>query len=109
MGTAHNQFMKHYVLNEQGEPRAVETLLEWGEWFENYDSQRIVKQEQRGRYYVSTIFLGIDHGWRHPRPVLWETVVFNHKGHSVRMKRCGGTREQAEAMHAAMIKKLGNL
>ena len=40
-----------------------------------------------GDYRVSTIFLTVDHNFEEGPPVLWETVVFSGKGHSVYEKR----------------------
>lgn len=56
--------------------------MEWAEYFEKKD--RILKQEQVGpsheagvAYWVSTVFLGIDHNFSmEGPPVLFETMIF---------------------------------
>jgi hypothetical protein len=56
---------------------------------------------------VSTVFLGLDYSFEHHGrgPILWETMVFGGPLDE-EMDRCGGTREQAEAMHAAMVERV---
>ena len=58
-------------------PVPCEDLMEWAEWFENADKERVVVQEYIGDYQVSTVFLGLDHSWRDDEPpLLFETMVF---------------------------------
>lgn len=63
-----------YKLDAQNRAVPVEDLLEWGKWFEEND--RVVAQDYAGVFKISTVFLGLDHGWDGP-PVLWETMIFN--------------------------------
>lgn len=57
-----------------------------------------------GEAKVSTVFLGFDHGWE-GEPVLWETMVFGGPLDQ-EQDRCSGSREQALAMHAAMVERV---
>lgn len=52
-------------------------LFGWARALGRRDRARIVAQTQVGERWISTVFLGIDHGWgqRHA-PVLWETMIF---------------------------------
>lgn len=50
--------------------------LEWAKWLETAD--RHVKNEYVGNYWVSTVFLGIDHNFYGGDPILFETMVFDH-------------------------------
>lgn len=53
-------------------------VCEFSRWFETAD--RIVKQEQVGRFWVSTVFLGIDHRFEEPGPPLvFESAVFTRQ------------------------------
>lgn len=71
------------------QPVPVEDVFEWGEWLEGAD--RSVCQTRIGRWFVSTVFLGIDHNFHMPfapdgspvdhRPVLFETMVFTAVDH----------------------------
>ncbi len=80
--------MRHYIL-VNGEPKGTEDILEYCQWFENSDQERIIKQTtvptKNGEIFVSTVFLGIDHnfsalvcrmGDKQHEPVLWETMIF---------------------------------
>lgn len=70
-----------YILNDHI-PVAVYDALEWGMWYESADEKRIVKQEiVEGGAKISTVFLGIDHGFSWlpsgtGKPLLFETMVF---------------------------------
>jgi len=52
--------------------------IEWGRWFQ--DADRIVKRDDlkcgENAILVSTVFLGLDHGWGEGKPILFETMVF---------------------------------
>jgi len=76
-----------YILDDDGNPVPAKSLLAWGEWFETHRHEKIVAQDQIGIAFVSTVFLGLDHGagflvrtgQLDPltyKPVLWETMVF---------------------------------
>jgi hypothetical protein len=67
--------MKYFILDRRGVPKEA-TLEEWASWFEG--GKRIVKHTYvMGVVLVSTIFLGMDHGFGYSeRPVLWETMIF---------------------------------
>ena len=95
--------LKHWILDDKGRPVSV-GLLEWAEWFGT--AERIIAQETIAQNWISTIFLGIDHdfGMRGP-PILWETMTFGAKLNQ-EMRRCAGSKEQAEAMHEEMVKSV---
>lgn len=58
-------------------PVPVEDLLEWARWIEENNDERIVRQEDIGPYWVSTVFLGLDHDFSEQGPpLLFETMVF---------------------------------
>lgn len=107
-------------------------LLLWGRWFEEHCKERIVKQENVGDVWISTVFLALDHGFffsttKYVPPVLFETMVFPRDrlrwllrclrflGVRWRMRRKESMRElalarcstwdEAEAQHAAMVER----
>lgn len=95
-----------YILNKDGEPLLEPDLMTWGKAFEKA-SDRIVKQEHIGDLFVSTVFLGLDHSFGDGPPILWETMVFKKGTYDdLKMDRCSGTREQALAMHQAMVERV---
>lgn len=67
-----------YVLDGNGEPVRVDDFLEWAKWLAAHERiHRHVRYTQiSADIYVSTMFIGIDHGWWSPKPVLWETMIF---------------------------------
>ena len=96
----------HWILNADHTVSPAE-LLEWAAWFEaaSKNGTRIVKQEQAGPYFISTVFLGTNHRLLGAGPpLLFETMVFQAEGArelEVDLMRCS-TWEQAEQQHAAM-------
>ncbi len=89
-----------YILNAQGEPQREPDLNKWAEWIET--AHRHVALDHIGDSKISTVFLGLDHGWKPGPPVLWETMVFGGP-HDQETWRCAGCREQALAQHARML------
>lgn len=89
-----------YVLVD-GVPLAIHDIMVWGEWMEN-SPERIIQQDDVGALFVSTVFLGLDHGWDGP-PILFETMIFSRTNGKMNM---GGmyqnryqTRDEALAGH----------
>lgn len=104
--------MKKYVLDEEGNVRPEEDLEKWSLSREN--GSFIVKKEEIGDYEISTVFLGLDHSFaeRSSVPILWETMVFAKKPNDPLdnyFVRCGGSKEQALAMHQSIIFKINSL
>lgn len=98
--------MDHFILDDTGANPIVEPdLIKWARWFESRMSPRIVQRTRVGNAEVSTVFLGVDHQFGRGEPILWETMIFGHKGDEYQT-RCGGTREDAMKMHEQAIKHL---
>jgi len=85
--------MNLYILdkNHNPVPCSDDNITIWGE---NLKANRFIKQETTPTgYYVSTIFLGIDHSFNEGgKPILFETMVFpptedGKKGAEEEMKR----------------------
>jgi hypothetical protein len=74
--------MPYYILDDNGEPRRVDNVIEWGNWMEQArrDRRLVVAQDRDESgdttILVSTVFLGIDHSFGSGRMILWETMVF---------------------------------
>lgn len=104
-----------YVLDENGEPKKPASYAEGLWWFEQTSrnrGRRVMETLLANGVWISTIFLALDHGFNSERPVLWETMAFEcmkedgSLGPDIDCDRCSGGREQAEAMHDAMVEKL---
>lgn len=91
--------MEYGVL--EGKKVFVESCRE--RWADRYvNSQRRVNSTLIGKYRISTMFMGINHGFPDLRPLWFETMVF-YQGNGETLlgeyqDRCE-TWEQAEAMH----------
>ena len=100
----------YYVLDEHRHVKVTDDMHEMGVFFENMDARR-VDQTQVGDYWVSTVFLGIDHNWLGGgKPLLFETMVFISERKSAKdwgeldMDRYS-TWKEAEEGHKEMVKK----
>ena len=92
-----------YTLDADGNPVSEPDMMKWAQWFEK--AERHVGNETIGDSKISTVFLGLDHAFGGGAPVLWETMVFGG-ALDQEQDRCSGSREQAEAMHAQMVKRV---
>ncbi len=65
-----------YILNKNNKP-IPKPALDASAWLQKNDHRRIVKQDQVGDIFISTVFLGLDHAWDKAQgPILWETMIF---------------------------------
>lgn len=87
----------NYILDGHN-PVPAKDINEWGEWFRN--NERHVADTTIDDVRISTVFLGIDHGFSLDDPKLFETMIFGGE-RDQEQTRCS-TWEQAEAMHEAM-------
>jgi hypothetical protein len=69
--------MRYAVLTEDGEVMETD-LLTWAQWLEKGRAQRVLAQEELpGGYWISTVFLGLNHQYNPKGPPLWfETMIF---------------------------------
>lgn len=64
-----------YKLNDDGTVEPCSSM-EWAKWLEAGDKRTIGRTFTKN-YMISTVFLGMDHGWGiSEEPVLFETMVF---------------------------------
>jgi len=80
----------------------TESILEWGKCFQDSE-KRIVARTEIGNITVSTVFLGVDHGWG-PRSegLVFETMVFGYDGNEHMTTRYR-TWEEAENGHNKIV------
>lgn len=91
------------------EGRAM-SMMEWSARFGDDDYRRVGADEV-GPYYVSTVWLGIDHGFgRTALPLIFETMVFGPGGASDELEQERvATLEEARAVHAKHVAKYTKL
>jgi hypothetical protein len=68
--------LQYYYL-EGKEIKSTKDITEWAIHLD-YDN-KIVEQTTIQGVFISTVFLGIDHGWGSDVPILFETMVFGGK------------------------------
>ncbi len=79
-----------------------EDILEWGQCFES--KERIVAQDEIGQVFVSTVFLGVDHGWgSDSEGLLFETMVFGDDDCRTTRYR---TWNEAESGHKRIVEEI---
>lgn len=90
--------MRMYIL-EGKTPKPIDSSLDWAMWYEKAN-RHVNKTELPGNIMVSTVFLGLDHGWN-GELVLFETMIFggDHDGYQERY----ATWEDAEKGHQMAI------
>lgn len=100
--------MTNYILLSDHTVRQEPDFMAFGKWFETADrrvNKTIVKRWFK-TYYVSTVFLGIDHRFLDKGdPILFETMVFYKDMSGIYEDRyC--TWEQAEQGHEQVVNYL---
>ena len=88
--------------DRQGNPM---TLNEWGRKHQDKD-YKILGSTMVGDELVSTVWLGMDHGWGEGAPVIFETMIF-HGPHDQWQDRYT-TEEAALAGHKRVVNALTN-
>lgn len=94
--------MDKYIL-EGKQPKLVEDVIEWGQWFETAERQ-VAKTELPNGVRISTVFLGLDHNFSGGIPILFETMIFGGK-HDQYQERYA-TWDEAESGHKKAIAKV---
>jgi hypothetical protein len=97
-----NIMSEYYKLNGK-EVVECDNLLDWAKWYETAD--RIVKKDKIGDAEVSTVFLGLNHGWD-GKILLFETMIFGGEFDDFQDRY--ETWEEAEIGHQKAIEKILN-
>lgn len=92
-----------YIINSAGHVELCPDLSEWGAWMAVHDEERHLAVSEKGIVKVSTLFLGLDHGYGtdSDAPILWETRILRgiHDGETTRYS----TKEEALKGHEKMV------
>jgi hypothetical protein len=96
--------MNRYILNDNREPILCNDLVRWAKWYERFENRRVALH-QVGDVSISTVFLGIDHQFASDgAPILFETLASGGPFGVEDVERyC--TWAEAEAGHAAFMKR----
>lgn len=84
-------------------PEGMEGLLQWARDYEDF-LKRHVKKDRVGRFFISTVWLGLDHSFCFHsnsdcgcRPLIFETMVFDRR-HARLVTFCGVKRRSPKIM-----------
>ena len=92
-----------YILKYR-KPIPCNDLMKWGKWFEN-THRRVRRTQINEHLFISTVFLGIDHGWN-DNLELFETMVFKN-GEGQDCYRCD-TWRNALKQHWEIVRLVSN-
>lgn len=98
-----NEIDMLYTLDENNNPTPC-SLMEWGELFETEEGRKKKQIDftEIDGYTISTVFLGIDHGFDlTKKPILFETMIF-YRNESIYETQCA-TYDEAKKMHQDAI------
>lgn len=95
-------------LDQNGKPiKGGDVLIKWGKLLEDPKIKIVKQQTLWTGFWVSTVWLGINHNWGHGKPLIYETMVFFNDMCELDMDRYS-TRKQAEAGHKVIAKRWSN-
>lgn len=90
--------------------RPIWDLFEWARLFEmgySYRCVAVTRWNQGGKSYrVSTVWLGLDHGWGGGRPLIFETMIFTSDEAIDTWCDRYSTEDEARAGHNAVVSLL---
>jgi len=96
--------LQYAVLDEDGNVVPA-TMLEWSTWSQANRVHRVIEQTfLEGNIKVSTVFLGLNHGWEPGKPHWFETMIFGPEN-TDEMDYCErfATLKEARAGHQSAI------
>jgi len=94
---------KHYIL-EGKEIKKVD-FHTWSEWFENNENRRVKLTKHPSGWFVSTVFLGIDHSFGiGDKDLVFETMAFGTNSYSE--TRRWSTYTEAVRGHDDLVKEI---
>jgi hypothetical protein len=81
-------------------------LNTWARWYETAD-RHVAKSgsNEKGKVFISTVFLGLDHSFGHGKPLLFETMIFG--GEHDQYQDRYSTWEEAVVGHGRACKMAG--
>ena len=98
--------ISNYILDDENKPVAEEDFLKFAMWCSENESRRIVaKTNVDETYRVSTVFLGVSHGYEGSEPIVFETALFKDG----KLEHIAGrytSWDEAEQQHAEVVKAM---
>jgi hypothetical protein len=96
-----------YTLSDERVPIPTDDVMAWADWMQSHEKDRIVRQQDVGHLWVSTVFLGMDYQVCDGPPLLFESMIFDYSNPEdpeilEYLERCP-TEELALEMHARAV------
>ena len=92
----------YYKLDENNNPVTC-GMEEFADFIKD-PSKKIVGQFEIDEYQVSTVFLGLDHGFGSEKPILFETMIFGGKQKSEYCTRYATYQEAVDGHNDLVLK-----
>ncbi len=101
--------MKSMYYDKNDQPiTGKDAVLVWAKQFEGNPKGRIVRQQTTWLgFWVSTVWLGLNHNFGFGKPLIYETMVFRGSRGDIEMERYS-TRKEAVVGHRQMFLKWSN-
>lgn len=97
----------YYILDKDHNIIPTEDIEIWGKFFSNIENRRVAYDEiDDGIGIISTVFLGIDHGFCSDELILFETAVLDTEGRGCDIFRRYKTWDEAFAGHNKVVEEL---
>ena len=72
--------MELYRRDGTAYPSGVDDVLEWAKDFQDPAKQIVAQEHLPNGYFVSTVWLGLNHQWGDGPPLIFETMIFGADG-----------------------------
>lgn len=98
------QYCEYYILDDDNNPVPAASIEAWSAWFEeaSKSGRKVLRRTKvLDDCLVSTVFLGIDHGFGDGPPILFETMIFG--GDFDGEQRRYSTATEALAFHDSLV------
>ena len=84
--------------------------VEWSKDFGIVENKIVKQEELPNGYFVSTVWLGLNHNYGEGKPLIFETMVFPEKGNysDIYMERYSTEQEAIEG-HNRLVEKWKNI
>lgn len=92
------------VACDMDEPDWVDKMKAVEEKLRDFD-YKVVGRTKLKKYWVSTVWLGLDHSWDGDKPLIFETMVFPHDDLSEQEMERYSTEKEALAGHKRIVDK----
>jgi hypothetical protein len=97
--------MRWYILDAEHHVVPCRDLMTWARWMEDIEHRRVDYTQITDACYVSTVFLGLDHGWGKGPPICFETMIFGGPVELEDYQWRYSSWDDAEIGHQAAVKK----